>query len=410
MYVSNGIAGEGKILNIYCWNDEFKGFFDKYYTVPEGVTVNWIINPSDDGVYQQRLDAALQNQSTAAADDKVDLFLAEADYILKYVDSDYTMDTAKIGYAPADTTYKYTVEAATDSKGAVKGASFQCCPSALIYRRSIAKEVLGTDDPAEVQALLSDWTKFDAAAAKAKALGYYMTASFAETYRAFANNLSTPWVTNGELTIPAEILEWTNQAEEYINNGYTLKCGTWDDDKFEQMYASGRTMCFFGPSWYYNFCMGNAQDPDEGCSGDWAICEGPMAHFWGGTWLLVPTGTDNPETVADILNTFTINEEICTNIIRNEFQFTNNMTANQWLADDLCYGSVFLGGQNDITVMHDIAENVKFQNNTIYDQYLNDKYQSIMLDYFMGYSDKDDALDEFYAYVNEKFPAITTPW
>ena len=37
---------EGKVFNIYAWNEEFKGFFEKYYTVPEGVTVNWIITPS----------------------------------------------------------------------------------------------------------------------------------------------------------------------------------------------------------------------------------------------------------------------------------------------------------------------------------------------------------------------------
>lgn len=36
---------EGKVFNIYAWNEEFKGFFEKYYTVPEGVTVNWIITP-----------------------------------------------------------------------------------------------------------------------------------------------------------------------------------------------------------------------------------------------------------------------------------------------------------------------------------------------------------------------------
>ena len=43
---------EGKVFNIYAWNEEFKGFFEKYYTVPEGVTVNWIITPSADGAYQ----------------------------------------------------------------------------------------------------------------------------------------------------------------------------------------------------------------------------------------------------------------------------------------------------------------------------------------------------------------------
>ena len=55
-------------------------------------------------------------------------------------------------------TYAYTVQAASDASGVVKGVSFQCCPAALIYRRSIAKDVLGTDDPAEVQEKLNSWT------------------------------------------------------------------------------------------------------------------------------------------------------------------------------------------------------------------------------------------------------------
>ena len=42
-------VAQGKVFNIYAWNEEFKGFFEKYYTVPEGVTVNWIITPSDNG-------------------------------------------------------------------------------------------------------------------------------------------------------------------------------------------------------------------------------------------------------------------------------------------------------------------------------------------------------------------------
>ena len=51
-------AAQGKVFNIYAWNEEFKGFFEKYYKVPEGVTVNWIITPSDNGAYQQKLDEA----------------------------------------------------------------------------------------------------------------------------------------------------------------------------------------------------------------------------------------------------------------------------------------------------------------------------------------------------------------
>ena len=100
-------AEEGKVFNIYAWNEEFKGFFEKYYTVPEGVTVNWIITPSADGAYQDKLDEALLNQENASADDKVDLFLAEADYIQKYTESPVTQDITALGVTDFSNTYAY---------------------------------------------------------------------------------------------------------------------------------------------------------------------------------------------------------------------------------------------------------------------------------------------------------------
>ena len=401
---------EGKVFNIYAWNEEFKGFFEKYYTVPEGVTVNWIITPSDNGAYQQKLDEALMNQDSAAADDKVDMFLAEADYILKYVDSDATQDVQALGVTDFSNTYAYTVQAASDADGVVKGVSFQCCPSALIYRRSIAKDVLGTDDPAEVQAALDSWDKFNAVAADAKAKGYYMTASFAETYRPFSNNCTSPWVdAEGNLQFDPQIEAWIAQTEDFVKNGYTLTAGVWDDEKNVQMFADGKTMCFFGPAWYFNFCMGNAMDPEKGCSGDWAICEGPAAHFWGGTWLLAPAGTDNPTMLADIMNTFINDEEVCTALVANEAQFSNNQAVNAKFAEDPDYGSEFLGGQNDVAVFAGMTDNIVWENHTIYDQLLNEGLQNNLREYFQGTVDKETALNNFYNYVEETYPAIVIP-
>ncbi len=425
---------QGKVFNIYAWNEEFKGFFEKYYAgtkaindngtpddpsddpfydkapgIPEGVTVNWIINPSDDGVYQQKLDDALKGNASAAADDKVDMFLAEADYILKYTDSEYTLDISTIGVNKADTMYDYTVKAASDSNGKVKGVSFQCCPAALIYRRSIAKDVLGTDDPTKVQEALSDWTKFETVAGTAKEKGYYMTGSYVETYRTFSNNTSSAWVVDGQINIDDAIETWNTQAEKFLKNDYTLTAGVWDDEKNQQMFKDGKTMCFFGPAWYYNFSMGNAQDPEKGCSGDWAICQGPQAYFWGGTWLLAATGTDNTEMLKDIMDAFTVNEDICSALVSNEMQFTNNTAVNQKFAEDASYGNAFLGNQNDTAIFVELAKNIKFENKTIYDQLLNEKFPSFMLDYYTGKCTKDEAYANFYKYVNETYAAIGTP-
>ena len=401
---------EGKVFNIYAWNEEFKGFFEKYYEVPEGVTVNWVITPSDNGAYQQKLDEALLAQADAEADDKVDLFLAEADYIQKYVDSDATQDVTALGVSDFSNTYEYTVQACTDANGVTKGVSFQCCPSALIYRRSIAQDVLGVSEPEEVQPLLDSWEKFNAVAADAKAKGYYMTASFAETFRAFSNNATKPWVdADNNLQFDDQINAWIDQTDEFVANGYTLTAGIWDEEKNAQMFKDGKTMCFFGPAWYFNFCMGNAQDPDNGCMGDWAICEGPAAHFWGGTWLLAPAGTDNPTIVADVMNTFINDEEVCSKLVSDEAQFSNNKAVNEKFAEDPDYGSEFLGGQNDVALFASMSGNIVWENHTIYDQLLNEGLQTALQEYYKGQVDKDTALQNFYKYVNETYPAIVTP-
>ena len=411
-------GGEGSVLNVWTWNTEFWDFLGKYYadevvdeyTLKKGdVTIKRTTYPSDGGAYQDALDSALLNQANAAADEKVDLFLAEADYIIKYTNSDATMDVKSIGVTDFSNTYKYTVEAASDANGVVKGVSFQCCPAAVIYRRSIAKDVLGTDDPAEVQAAMDSWDKFNDVAAQAKAKGYYMIPTTNATYRIFSNNTTSPWVTaDGKLNIDANIEAWMDQSEDYVKNGYTAYTSNiWGDEATSEMFKTGKSMCFFGPAWYFNFSMGNAQDPEKGCPGDWAICQGPQAWFWGGTWMLAATGTDNPTMVADIMNTFINNEEVCSKLVSEDAQFSNNQAVNAKFAADASYGNAFLGGQNDTAVFVELAKNIKFQNVTAYDQACNEGLQTYFQECLDGNVDRATAIANFKDYIKTTYPSVT---
>ena len=110
-------ADEGKVLNIYCWNEEFKSRITAHYPGYEevdathgkigDVDVVWNITPNDDNAYQNNLDQTLLNQDSAAADDKIDLFLVEADYALKYVDTDYTLPISDLGITDEDLSKQY---------------------------------------------------------------------------------------------------------------------------------------------------------------------------------------------------------------------------------------------------------------------------------------------------------------
>ena len=420
------------VFHIYAWNQEFQGFFNKYLSDEnkdkadadkdlekewyhlDGKAVKWTIVPSDDGQYQAALDEALANNANASTSEKVDMFLAEADYILKYTNSTATKDISTIGVTSTPQIYNYTKQAASDANGKVKGVSFQCCPAGVIYRRSVAAALWGegNDTPEYVQSKIDSWDKFNSVAADMKAAGYYMTASFAETYRAFSNNTSKPWVDkDNKLQLDSQIGSWLQQAENFMNNGYTLSAGIWEDECTAQMYGSGKTFCYFGPAWYYNFCMKNAQDPDKGCNGDWGVVEGPAKYFWGGTWMLAAEGGDDDALVKKTMEAFTNDENICKQLVVKEGQFSNNQKVNKEVSaeyDAKGTGNAFLGGQNDTKVYLELAKGIKFQNQTIYDQYCNEGLQNKVQEYLKGSVTRDEAIANFKTYIKTKCPDVNT--
>ena len=144
----------GKVLNIYVWNEEFKTrVVEKYpgYVAVDAnngtigdVAVVWTTVPSDDNAYQNNLDTVLAQQLAGelADDDKIDLFLVEADYAMKYTGSDATLAMSDIGLDDsvfADQ-WQYTKDVVTFD-GKLKGSSWQGCPGVLIYNRAAAEEV-----------------------------------------------------------------------------------------------------------------------------------------------------------------------------------------------------------------------------------------------------------------------------
>ncbi len=410
-------SNEGKVLNFWCWNSETFEFLKKYYadsvvddnTLKKGdVLIKRTVVSSESGNYLNALDEALVRQKSAPADEKIDIFLAEYDYISKYVDSDLTLDIRNIEVTDFSDAYGYTVDAVKDAKGAIKGIARDSEPSVLIYRRSIALDVLGTDDPAEVQAALSSWDKFDAVTALAKEKGYYMIATPMDTYRLYAQNTSAPWVVNGKLRIDSSIEAWMDQSLNYVANGYTAypAASIWSSEKTDEMYASGKTMCFFGPAWYYNYCMGPAWDEENGSFGDWAICEGPAATFWGGVWMMAASGTDNPTMVAEIMNMFINNEEVCSRLISEEGQLSNNRKVNRSYANDPSYSHGMLSGQNDYIVQDQVAADIRLAKSTTYDQQLNELFQSIFSECLSGEVSRQEAIEYFKEYVRYRFPEL----
>ena len=363
---ADAAAEEGKVLNIWCWNDEFQSRFNDYYpgvkeiaadksttTLDNGVTVKWTINPNDNNNYQNKLDEALLKQDSAAADDKIDIFLIEADYALKYVDSEYTLDVKKdVGLTDDDLKdqYQYTKDIVTVD-GVQKGTTWQATPGLFAYRRSIAKDVLGTDDPTEVQAALSDWDKFNDVAEKAAAKGYKMLSGYDDSYRTFSNNVSAGWVDGTTVKVDPNIMNWVDQTKTYTDNGYNNKTSLWSDQWAADQGPAGKVFGFFYSTWGINFTLlgnslatpeseGGKQEVGNGIFGDYAVCQGPQPYYWGGTWICAAAGTDNISTIKDVMYSLTCDADIMTKITEDTQDYTNCKEGNVVLAAEECGAEV----------------------------------------------------------------------
>ena len=423
---------EGSVLNVWCWNDEFQSRFNDYYpevkeiaadksttTLNDGTIVKWTINPNENNNYQNKLDEALLAQDSAAEDDKIDIFLIEADYALKYVDSPYTLDVrADIGLTDDELAgqYKYTQDIAS-ADGVLKGVTWQATPGLFAYRRSIAKDVLGTDDPAEVQTYLSDWDKFNEVAEKAAEKGYKMLSGYDDSYRTFSNNVSAPWVDGTTVKVDPNIMKWVEQTKEYTDKGYNNKSSLWNDVWAADQGPTGKVFGFFYSTWGINFTLlgnslatpvaeGGKEEVGNGIYGDYAVCEGPQAYYWGGTWICAAAGTDNTATIKNVMEKLTCDKDIDKQITLDTQDYTNNVEAMNEIANS-DYQSAFLGGQNHIALFAKSAEKIDMSNAGPYDQGCNEGIQAAFKDYFDGAVDMNGAKANFEKTIMEKYPELT---
>lgn len=417
---------EGKVINIYSWNDEFRQRLEAVYpevketskdgtvtTLKDGTEIHWIINPNQDGVYQQKLDEALMNQADASADDKVDIFLSETDYVYKYTDAaaDVAMPLKDLGIDPdkdlADQ-YDFTKTTASDTDGVQRGSTWQCCPGTVVYRRDIAKDVFGTDDPEAVGEKLKDWDTTKATAEELKAKGYYTFASYADTFRLYGNSIENSWVEPGSTTVKVDqkIMDWISDSKEWLDAGYLNKTvkGQWNDDWNKAMSSDSKVFAFLFPAWGIDFTLKPNWDGEDGA---WAVTNPPQEYNWGGSYIHAATGTDNMEHAKDIILAMTGDKDTLLKISQDYADFTNTKSGMQEAASDDAFASDFLGGQNPFEYFAPVAENIKIAPLSAYDQGCVELIQNAFSDYFQGNVEFDKAKTNFETAIMERYPEIT---
>lgn len=401
------------VINLYAFTDEVPGMIDKFLEAnPDfGYTINSTIIATTDGAYQPALDQAL----ATGGKDAPDIYCAEAAFVLKYTQGDasqYAAAYKDLGIdvdaevAAADIA-QYTVDIGTRGDGELVGLGYQATGGAFIYRRSIAKDTWGTDDPAEIGAKIGPgWDKFFAAAEELKAKGYGIVSGDGDIWHAVENSSDTGWVVDGALNIDPKREAFLDLSKQLKDGGFHNDTQDWQDAWFADMKGEGAQPIFgfFGPAWLINYtiapnCGGEAVG--EGTYGDWAICEPPIGFFWGGTWILANKDTTKAEAVGKIIDWITLD---CTEDGLQYKWANGTLNGEGGTKDAVASGTVmsmsdgsleFLGGQNMFDIFVPANQFANGKNLTQYDETINTYWRDQVRAYTAGEKSREDAIESF---------------
>lgn len=424
--------GEGGVITLFCYTREILDIINKYIdTHPDfRYTINTPIGDLYDGLYQPALDQAL----TAGIPSTPDIYCVDSVFVSRYIQgemSGYAMPykdlvpnfDAKLAEAKIAT---YIAEAGTrPADNALIGLAYQNTSGAFIYRRSIAKDVWGTDDPAVIASKIGPgWNQFFAAAEELKQQGYSIVSGDGDIWHAVSGSAEKGWVVDGKLFIDPNRAAFLDHAKRLNDNGYTNNTADWFDAWYADMSGSGEQPVFgyFGPVWLINYVMASHSGATfneygdlieiGGTYGDWAVCKPTVGFFWGGTWVLVNNALKNDPgkqaAVAQLIDWIALQcgKDSYQYLKANGIAFDSDdrkdtvaSAAVMAMAD----GTLdFLGGQNMFDVYIPASQNISGNTLSPYDDDIDTIWREQVTKYVDGKCTRDEAIAAFKQQIKEQ--------
>jgi hypothetical protein len=410
-----------KVLNLWAFTDEVPGMVEKYKEAHPDFPyeIKTTVIATTDGAYQPALDQAL----AAGGADAPDMFAVEAAFVLKYTQgqaSQYAATYKELGIDVdkmiADSEIaQYSVDIGTRD-GEVVGLGYQATGGAFIYRRSIAKDVWGTDDPAEIGKKIAGpgWDNFFAAAEDLKAKGYSIVSGAGDIWHSLENSSEYGWLNDaGEFQIAPTRESYFDLSKKLHDNGYYNETTDWSEAWLADMQDAGIKPVFgyFGPAWLINYtiapnCGGTAVG--EGTYGDWAVCAPNEGFFWGGTWVLGNKDSKIKEAVGDVIEWITLD---ATETGLQYYWANGTLNGEGGTKDTVASGKVmaisngemeFIGGQNMFDAFIPAGEAATGVNMTEVDESINNIFKGQADLYAKGEKTKEEAIAEIKQLVSDQ--------
>ena len=352
-------------------------------------------------------------QQYLKGDGDADIITLEADWILSYINDDnLTAPLSDIGISEGDLAdpYAYTVAIGKTEAGVLKGVSFQATPGGFLYRADLASQYLNVNSPDEMQALVSDWGKFQDTAAKLYEASGGKTALQATSgglWQVYQYNKKEAWVVDGALVM-GSAEEFYDIAKTFADEHYNALLPQWNPEWYAGV-QDGAALGDFVPTWGLTTASDSILSQMAGGETNMAFCAGPNSYAWGGTWLGLASKHNTDDLAAQFIKFFTCDAEGMRAYTDFTNDFCNNKTVMKAVVDENANSNPQLkDGQDQFQILLGQADAINMDGKiTKYDSVIKGHFNDSVNGYVEGtYATKDDAINAFKDAVAASFPDL----
>lgn len=397
----NVITANGEVDNplyVWMWNDDVKKILDEVLvTVDPDLYARIVyVNCGGSNIYQTKVDNILADSANEIYPDVIAL---EADYILKYTNSDQLIPIADLGITDADLAnqYQYTKDIATNGDGVLMASSWQAAPGSWAVRSDLAEKYLGTTDPAKVQEFFATWDKVleTARLVNEKSGGETkLVSGIDDVKRVYMGARTSAWYNDSDTIVVDPAMDaYMDFAKALFEENLTFNTAQWGGD-WEANKAGDKVLAWPSCTWFTYWCL------SADYAGQYIQIDGPTNFYWGGTWLAATAGCSDKDAAAKLIKYMTCDADFMAKINAFNRDYVNNSVAIQTRIDECAAAGestcpTLVESQNFLELNKVLVDGINASTMTGEDQAINSAWDVEVLEYSKGNKTKDEAIDSF---------------
>lgn len=382
------VAGE---FTYWTYTDSANNLVAEFNKVYPNVKIDLQVFGGDE--YKTKILTALQSGT-----DVPDVFDLEENYMYEFLDSDLIADLSYIGVEElvADY-YDFQVAQMKDSQGNYKAMIFQSSPVVLWYLRDAAEEWLGTSDPAEISAMLTDWETIIAKGEEIdeKSGGTVkLWPNITEMVKVDAFSFD-PLVRDGKLTISEDWISLIDDMRTMYESTANAELGSWGSE-WAAAWNDGTLLFRVMPSWDFFTDW-------EANTGNVGVATAHKASYEGATGTCVYNNSDKKD-IAGVFLSYLATEEFQT----VNMESYNQVPASKAVTDKLAegYSAENFGGQNLMATYSETCDKIEGITPDKYTRSTQNLFQKVATNGIKEGKDNDTIIAEFKDQLRDQYPEV----